>query len=109
MRSYLRRASCKVELLAWRRSLEVSHGSEPIVADRLFHTWTAFIAPEDPSIGEAFDQSEIGAIEDFDAVIHEFHTNDASRLLPLDEFVKTTSFENISTVAKACLNALSIE
>lgn len=74
----------------------------PFVGDGLFGWWDDLVNPSHPDIVEIFTERELESIRRFDTVIRGFHQTCAERELPMQAFIRTKKFTEISTAARAC-------
>jgi len=72
------------------------------VGDGLFAWWDAFMNPARPEYADIFSSRELESLRRYDAVIRSFHETSPDRDLPIQKFVRTTKFDEISNAARYC-------
>ena len=104
-KQYLRIVSSKQRLLDYATGSERRSPEVHFVGDGLFTWWDAFMNANYPEAAVIFSPRELESIRRYDALIREFHRSSKNRELPIHEFVRTTTFEEISNAARHCYRA----
>ena len=102
---YLRIMGSSQRLLDYAAGSARRSPDTPFVGDGLFAWWDAFMNPIHPEYAEIFSPRELESLRRYDAVIRGFHETSPDRDLPIQEFVRTKKFEEISDAARHCYRA----
>ncbi|MDR3458507.1 MAG: hypothetical protein P4N60_13735 [Verrucomicrobiae bacterium] len=101
-KQYLRTIGSSQRLLDYATVSARRSPDTRFVGDGLFAWWDAFMNPARPEYADIFSSRELESLRHYDAVIRGFHQTSPDRDLPIQEFVRTTKFEEISNAARHC-------
>lgn len=99
---YLRTIGSSHRLLDYVAGSAQQFPDNHFVGDGLFAWWDAFMNPTHPEYADIFSPQELESLRRYDTVIRGFHEACPDRQLPIQEFVYTAKFQEISDAARHC-------
>lgn len=101
-KQYLCTVGSSQRLLAYAAGSARRSPDTRFIGDGLFAWWDAFMNPSHPEMADFFSQRELESLRRYDTVIRGFHETSEDRQLPIQDFMRTNKFQEISDAARDC-------